>query len=138
MLPRRSSRSLLTSTEVVDAGLAGEVLVATLDFSTARYLCTLEYPIKTCNFNERDGVFQPDTGPVLFPTRLDVELEEIIDHVELAFVAWNGYAGSPLDGDWAEFIIRTPTDIGNGVKVQHYSRSVTVACKNTMHVFVDD
>jgi hypothetical protein len=31
----------------------------------------MEYPVKTCNFNNRDWFFQTDTGPVLFPN-LDV------------------------------------------------------------------
>ena len=33
------------------------------------------YPFKTCNYNNRDWFFQPDTGPVLFPN-LDVPLDQ--------------------------------------------------------------
>ena len=88
---------------MVANGLANEVLTARTEFSNDRYDVVMEcvampfhlqnwlqrhvmqrvrpllllyrYPIKTCNFNNRDWFFQPDTGPVLFPN-LEVPLDQ--------------------------------------------------------------
>ena len=62
-------------------------------------------------------------------------LREIIDRVELAFIAWNTYPGSATgDGPgWAEFVVRAPTDVGGGLSVQHYSRSFRASVRNTMY-----
>ena len=38
----------------------------------------VEYPVKTMNANERDMVYQTDTGPVLLPD-LSAETEKLFD-----------------------------------------------------------
>ena len=48
----------------------------------------IEYPVKTINANERDWVYQTDTGPILFPD-LDCEPDELLTRLELAFTAAN-------------------------------------------------
>ena len=72
--------------------------------------------LQTCNFNNRDWYFQPDTGPVLFPANLEAPLEDIIDDVQLAFIAWNAYDGSAVhpggqQPGWAEFLVRQPSPV---------------------------
>ena len=84
---RTTTQFLQTTKEVVANGLSNEALSARTEFSSDRYDCVMEYPIKTCNFNNRDWFFQPDTGPVLFPN-LDVDLDEMVANMELAFIAW--------------------------------------------------
>ena len=64
---RVEARTLTTSAEAVEAILANRTLVARTHYSGGRYGVELEYPVKTVNANERDVLFQPDTGPVLVP-----------------------------------------------------------------------
>jgi hypothetical protein len=92
------------------------MLVGVHRFATERYEAEIEYPVKTINANERDIVYQTDTGPILFPD-LDREPDDLINGLELAFTAANA-------ADWTQFIIRTPTPIAEGVEVYHYSRSI--------------
>jgi hypothetical protein len=101
---------------IVDAVLANEPLVGIHRIESTRYSATVEYPIKTINANERDAVYQTDTGPILFPD-LDCDPTELLSNVELAFTAMNA-------PDWAEFVVRAPTLIADGVEVHHYSRAV--------------
>jgi hypothetical protein len=101
---------------IVDAVLANDRLVGIHRIVTDRYRVEIEYPVKTINANERDWVYQTDTGPILFPD-LDVEPEQLLSGVNLAFTASN----SPT---WAEFIVRARTPIAEGVDVYHYSKAV--------------
>ena len=107
---------------IVEATLAGETLVAVTELSRGRYKAVIEYPIKTMNANERDWVYQTDTGPVLFP-ELSTEPENFLTKLELAYSAFN----SP---DWIEFIVRVPTDISDELSVFHYSKPVRMDAKN--------
>jgi len=82
----------------------------------------IEYPIKTINANGRDIVYQPDTGPVLFPDLLR-DNNDLIEGFELAFVAFNSES-------WAEFIVRVPTPITEEVSVYHYSKKMRLDVRN--------
>ena len=115
-LVERDGKLLPRGTEIVDAVLANDVLVGVHRFATDRYEAEIEYPVKTINANERDIVYQTDTGPILYPD-LDREPGELLVGLELAFTA----ANAP---DWAQFVIRTRTPIADGVEVYHYSRSI--------------
>ncbi len=101
---------------IVDAVLANDLLVGVHRFENERYLAEIEYPVKTINANERDVVYQTDTGPIPVPD-LAVEPEDLLASIELAFTA----ANAP---DWAQLIMRTRTSIADGVDVFHYSASV--------------
>ena len=68
------------------------------------------------NANERDWVYQTDTGPVLFPD-LTREPSDLLAGMELAYVALN----SP---DWADFIVRTRTRLAADIEVYHYSKPI--------------
>src|SRR6266568_1784724 len=72
------------------------------------------YPVKTINANERDGVYQTDTGPVLLPD-LSRDPEDLIAGLELAFSAFN-------NPRWTEFIVRAKTPVADGVEVYHYCK----------------
>jgi hypothetical protein len=109
---------------IVEAGLAGERLVARTTISEGPYTAVIEYPVKTINLNERDWIYQTDTGPHLFPD-LTREPAQLLSGMQLAFSAFN------VPG-WIEFIVRTPTGIEGGAKVWHYSRSVRKDALNEM------
>lgn len=108
--------------KIIEATFAGVPLVGRTEWADARYRVTLEYPIKTINVNERDNIYQTDTGPVLFP---DVSREpaELIAGFDLAFSAFNG-------PDWTEFIVRCPSEVAPGVSVYHYCRTERRDAKN--------
>ena len=116
--------ALETPRQIVDAVLGNAPLVARTVLENGRYRAVLEYPVKTVNANERDWIYQTDTGPVIFPD-LEREPEALLDGLELAFCAFN----APT---WTEFLVRTPTPIGGGVRVYHYSRSVHLATTNQL------
>lgn len=115
-------------TRIVKEILNFGILNAVTEISNNRYTVRIEYPLKTINANERDNIYQPDTGPVIFPN-LDLEPEQLLNGLELAFVAFN----TP---DWAEFLVReiTPVKAGPGAprfNVYHYSKPVRLKTRNT-------
>jgi hypothetical protein len=105
---------LATPEAIIAATYAHHPLTAVTEFDSARYRVTLQYPVKTFNVNERDHVYQTDTGPVLWPD-LSREPADLIAGMNLAFTAFN----CP---DWIEVLVRVPTEAPNGVRVYHYSR----------------
>jgi hypothetical protein len=113
---------LETADQIVGAVLENWRLVARTEIENKDYVALIEYPIKTMNANERDNIYQPDTGPVIFPD-LSRKWEDLINGLELAFVAFNS-------SGWAEFLVRVPTPIAEGISVFHYSRSVRFDTKN--------
>ena len=108
--------------QIVAAVLANERIVARTVLETEHLIANLEYPGKTINANERDKVYQTDTGPVLLPD-LTRPAEDLIDDFELAYSAFN----SP---NWIEFIIREPTPLNEAIKVYHYNRPLRLDAKN--------
>ena len=115
---------LETPAQIVEATLdrSGPPLVARTVIEAGRYTAILEYPVKTMNASERDLIYQTDTGPVLMPdfTR---EPDDMIAGLELAFVAFNC-------SQWAEFIVRAPVTVGDGIDVYHYSKSLRYETEN--------
>lgn len=123
-LAYREGELLRTPEEIISATLANHPLVARTEIENDRYVALLEYPVKTINASERDIIYQTDTGPVLLPD-LSREPEDLIAGFELAFVAFN----CP---HWAEFIVRVPTPIAEGIRVHHYSRTMRFDTKNAI------
>jgi hypothetical protein len=115
-------RLLENAKERVEAVLANEILVARTAYQDERYRVLIEYPIKTVNANERDWVFQPDTGPILLPD-LNRAPPDLLGGMELAYIAFN-------QADWAEVVVRLPTSVAPGVNVYHYSQAARIACVN--------
>lgn len=115
---------LETNRDIVNAVLDNRVLVGRTVIWSETYSALIEYPMKTINANERDDIYQPDTGPVLFPD-LACEFENLIGGLELAFLAYN----TP---NWVEFLVRVPTKVTDDVEVYHYSRTVRMDARNTI------
>jgi hypothetical protein len=120
---------LESADRIIEATYANEILVAQTEFHDDRYDVVLEYPVKTINVNERDRIYQTDTGPVLLPD-LSKDPEDLISGLELAYSAFN-------DPTWIEFIVRHPSSFDEGVTVQHYCRSVHVKAQNRIGRLVD-
>jgi hypothetical protein len=118
LLTEHDAEILSSRREIVDATLANRSLVGLVTIESDRYMATIEFPVKTMNANERDVIYQTDTGPVLFPD-LARDPDELLGAMELAFVATN-------DPTWAEFIVRTRTTIADSVDVYHYSTPIRI------------
>ena len=118
-------KELSSTEEIVKATLENLPLVGRTEFDTSSgQHVLLEYPIKTINVSERDGFYQTDTGPVLFPDLSDNSINPI-ESFRLAYVAYNS-------ANWAEFIINVPTPIAEGISVNHYSQAKRLDCKNVV------
>lgn len=120
------ARVLKSAQEVVAATLAGEALVARTELREpdGNRLCRLEYPVKTMNVNDIRGIYQVDTGPVVWPDwQADAELA--VGLLRLAYVAFNR-------SDEAEFVLQTPTEIAPGVFTPHYSAIVAGPARNEL------
>src|SRR4029078_5793086 len=79
---------LATPQAIIAATYDHHMLSAVTEFATHRYRVALHYPIKTFNVNERDNIYQTDTGPVLWPD-LKREPDDLIAGFNLAFTAFN-------------------------------------------------
>ena len=120
-----SARPLDSAEAIVAATLANERLVGRCAFSLRdRYDIEINFPIKTMNANEREWIYQVDTGPILFPD-LSADCQSWIDSFRLAYVAFNR-------ADWAEFILQVPTPLCESMSVNHYSRIVQLNSHNTV------
>ena len=104
--------------EIVEATLENRPLVAVIRLESDRYIAHLEFPVRTMNGNERDWIYQTDTGPVLFPD-LTREPDDLLTGLELAFVALNA-------PDWADFIVRTRTSLAPDIEVYHYAQPIRI------------
>ncbi|MCP4175448.1 MAG: hypothetical protein GY758_32270 [Fuerstiella sp.] len=113
---------LETASDIVQATLANEPLVGQTTIENDRYSALIEYPVKTMNANERDLIYQTDTGPVLLPD-LSLPPDELLSGFQLAFAAYN----CP---NWIELLVRVPTEISKSASVFHYSSSIRFNCEN--------
>ncbi|MGZ0171182.1 MAG: hypothetical protein ACKVHE_16650 [Planctomycetales bacterium] len=118
----RPGEILKSAREIVEATLANAPLIARIRIESDRYVAVIEHPVKTMNANERDDIFQTDTGPVLYPD-LDAEPDDMLSRFELAFSAFNYF-------DWVEFLVRCKTSVAEDVDVYHYSESVRHDSRN--------
>jgi hypothetical protein len=115
-LVEREGERLADGRAIVDAVLANDLIVGVHRFGNDRYDVEIQYPAKTINANERDIVYQTDTGPILWPN-LKRDPVDLLTGLELAFTA----ANAP---DWAQIIVRVRTPVADGVEVYHYSNSM--------------
>lgn len=107
---------LTSAAEIVQATLNNTVLNARTTIESERWSAVIEYPVKTMNANERDDIYQTDTGPILVPD-LMCEPDEMLSRLQFAYSAFNG-------PDWIELLVRTPTPVADGIDVYHYSKPV--------------
>ncbi len=116
---------LKTTEQIVNATLADDILVGRIEFTLEdHYGIQIDFPIKTMNANDRELIYQTDTGPILFP---DVSLlhDNLIETFRLAYVAVN----CP---DWAEFILQVPTPLNDELSVNHYSKPIHLTTQNSI------
>ncbi len=113
---------LETPTEVVAAVLSNQSLVGQTKIKDNNYEATIVYPIKTINANERDNIYQTDTGPVLLPD-FSRKSDDFIAGFELAFSAFNC-------AHWIEFIVRAKTPVAEGISVYHYCKPIRFTAQN--------
>lgn len=119
------AQRLESAEAIVQATLADERLVGRCAYSLHdRFDIEIDFPIKTMNANEREWIYQTDTGPVLFPD-LSVDCRSWIDSFHLAYVAFNR-------ADWVEFIVQAPSPLSDSISVNHYSRTVQMNSRNTI------
>lgn len=109
---------LETPQAIIAATYAHHPLTAVTEYESDRYRVVLTYPVKTFNVNERDNVYQTDTGPILFPD-LARAPGDLIAGFDLAFSAFNG-------PDWIELLVRTATETPGGKPVYHYTKPVRI------------
>ncbi len=112
----------LQDTDAIMRELAGRgTVIARTEYAAAGYKITLEYPVKTSNYSERERYYQVDTGPILFPGVAGIQSKDTppIMACRMAYVAHN-------DPHWAEFLVCVPTTLTDDLKVHHYSQSVRV------------
>jgi hypothetical protein len=65
------------------------------------------------------------SAQILSSSEQQVNLDDIIDHVQMAFVAWNVYPGSVTGSSHTsnvQFITRSQTNVADDVDVMHYSK----------------
>ena len=108
--------------QIVEAILNNVRMSARTTIEDECYLVVIDYPVKSINANERDNIYQTDTGPILLPD-FSCEPGKWIDGLELAFSAFNS-------SDWIEFIVRTPTPVNGEISVYHYSNPVRFSSRN--------
>ena len=124
-LRQLQAQPLESAEAIVNATLADDLLVGRCAFRLhERYDIEIDFPIKTMNANEREWIWQVDTGPVLFP-ELSAEDDCWIDSFRLAYIAFNR-------ADYAEFITQAPTPLSDSISVNHYSRIARMNTLNTI------
>jgi hypothetical protein len=128
--PASQVKVLKTNAEMIEATLQGLALIGRTEIRDARTgrRAILEYPIKTMNVNDRRGIYQVDTGPLVFPD-FHAKASRPVDMLELAYVAYN----APAE---AYFILQRPTplelDGREGCVVGHYSEIRRMPATNTV------
>ena len=123
-LATAQAEELENPADIVAAVLENEILAARTVLEQGPYTATLFYPVKTINANQRDNIYQTDTGPILWPD-LSKQPGELIAGFELAFSAFN----CPT---WIEFIVRAKTPLTKDISVYHYSRTFRADSRNTL------
>jgi len=114
----RQGTLLQTVDEIIEVLFDTTPVVAQTEYEASGYHVLLQYPVKTVNFSEREGYYQVDTGPVLFPD-FDTDAPSVLERCQLAYIAHN----CP---DWAELIVCAPTALTDEIRVHHHSRSVRI------------
>ena len=123
-LIRTKCHPLKTTEEIVAAVLENKPLVSQTEFTTAEGTRVfLEYPVKVINASEREMFYQTDTGPVLVPDAAVFDGVHAISVLRQAYLAHNSLGCT-------EFLVNVPTPVGQGISVNHYSRTVKVTAKN--------
>jgi len=119
---------LETNEEILKATLESEVLVGrtTVWDEGRQWQAVLEYPVVYMNVHRPTKSIQIDIGPILFPI-FDEKAESPIEQMELAYILYQ-------KPDEAEIVVRAPTEVAEGGKLQtlHYSKVIEMDVKNEL------
>ncbi len=118
--PLKSAEAIVRAT-LVNAPLVGRCAYRL----HGRYDIEIDFPIKTMNANERELMYQVDTGPIALPA-MSADCRRWIDSFHLAYIAFNR-------ADWAECILQVPTPLDAAISVNHYSRIVQMPAQNSIY-----
>ena len=103
---------------IVQASLQNRPLLARTEYDDGDYHVYILHPIKTMSANERDNIYQTDTGPVILPDISPGRLSTAKRKIEVFDLAYSAF-NCP---EWAEFIVNVPTAVTDGISVNHYSK----------------
>lgn len=125
------ARRLETSADIVDAVRANRPIVARTKIHDDKgRTAELEYPMKTINVVGAD-TWQVDTGPLIVPSWIRDGSDPVprgegtASAFDAAFIVYNTF-------DWAEFVLREPTPVGDAL-VWHYSRIVVMDAESEFY-----
>jgi len=119
--------------QVADAILGTQPIISRLEYSDGEFDVSIDQPVKTINLAERDQLFQTDTGPIILPDLSSQRLaqaEQEIDVFDLAYSAWS-------EPDWADFIIRSPLRLDEGISVNHFTETRHISPTRNMLLLLD-
>ena len=107
-----SCEPLPTARDIIAATQSGAYLVAQTEFVHAErgLRIILEYPVKTMNTNEELGMYQVDTGPIVFPY-IQGEDTDFENSLHLCYIAFNNF-------EKCEVILEIPTSIFDHIPVK--------------------
>lgn len=122
---------LESNEEILKATLGSEVMVGrtTIWDEKREWQAVLEYPIVYMNVHRPTNRIQVDVGPILCPM-FDGKAEFPIEQMELGYILYQTL-------DKAEIVVRVPTDVAEGEKLQtlHYSKLINMDVKNEVFRF---
>ena len=128
-LQQSQARRLTTAEEIIDATLAGEVLLGRTTIADARsgQRALLEYPIPYMNVHPPQKRFQVDVGPMLYPD-FAATADSLVEQMQLAYVMFNQLHE-------AEFALRVPTQVveGQTAEVLHYSKVIKLQAESELY-----
>lgn len=115
---------LTTGKEIAQAALRNLPLIGRTELAApgGRARVVMEYPITTMNVEPSQGLWQVDTGPMLFFDFLRSS-DRRIDRLVPAFIVFNRT-------DYAELALRAPTPLPKGGQTHHYADLRRVAVRN--------
>lgn len=119
--------------QVADAILGTQMIISRIEYSDGDFDVCIDQPVKTINLAERDQLHQTDTGPIILPDLSMQRLEQAdleIDVFDLAYSAWHA-------PDWAEFVVRTPLKLTEGISVNHFMETRHVSSTRNTLLLVD-
>ena len=122
---------VLDTLGIIDAVFANKRLVSRIEYTNGNYHVRIDQPVKTINVNERDNIYQTDTGPIILPDFIKTKTSSrMVGIFDLAYSAFNC-------NSWAEFIVNVSTPVGEEISVNHYSKSRRIENMNNVILGID-
>ena len=113
-----SGKALDSAESIVQATLEKRPILAQTEYDDGDFHVCIQHPVKTMNANERDSIYQTDTGPIILPDLSSRRLARANLRIEVFDLAYSAF-NCP---EWAEFVICAPTAVTDRISVDHYSK----------------